>query len=48
MCLLLMLAFVAARTIKIATENDDAMFASTILVEDGMIDLWELGFMFSI
>ena len=43
-----MLAFVTLRTIKMVTAKNDPMFASTILIEDKPIDLWELKFMFGI
>jgi len=45
---MMMLAFVTLRTIKMATAKADPMFASTILVEEGSMDLWQLGFMFAI
>jgi hypothetical protein len=43
-----MLAFVTVRTIKMVTAKNDPMFASTILIENEPIDLWELNFMFGV
>ncbi len=46
-CIVLMIAFVSVRTLKLVSKNDP-FFMSTDEIEDNLIDLWDLGFMFAI
>ena len=42
-----MILFVAVRTVTLVTRTDP-LYMSIIEIEENMIDLWQLGFMFAI